>query len=260
MVSLLWLDQGFWSHAWDLFSRGILYPEVLEKSLQSGVFLSLYDYGYQSAFLFVFGMMGLVLDWQVQRRFSLLAWYFFVLFGWIAFGLFFYERLLIHLDAVLLLFAAFALFTFSQSFAGDRWGKVLFVGVCVGLFLPMALVMGRFRPAVSASELEKIQQFCQMMPEGAYVAATDSFYGPWLRGYCLDQRVFGPGLFVDNRWSYPDWQAFWAGDQKAIPELLGRYESEVYFYRGEQQFQLEFDSDVFEWVEGGWWRGAGEGL
>jgi len=255
MGGLLLLDQDFWRRAWDIFSQGILYPDLLEDSLRSGVFLSLSDYGYQTAFFFVFGMTGVVLDWKQRKRWPLLTWYFLVIFGWIAFGLFFYERLLVHLDAVLILFAGFAFSSFAYAFARDRWGKVLLTGVVFGLFLPIILVLNRFQPSVSASELERIEQFCKTLPAGAYVAATDSFYGPWLRGYCLDQRVFGPGLFVDNRWSYPEWQAFWTGDRKKIAELLSRYESEVYFYRGEQQFQMEFDEEVFEWVEGGWWRG-----
>jgi hypothetical protein len=255
-VALLALDPLFWQQSWDLFSQGIVSPDSLEDSLQQGIFLSLSDFGYQSALFFVFGMLGFVLDWKRRKNLSLLSVYFCVIFVWIAFGLFFYQRLLIHLDAVLLLFSAFALVHFARAVMVDRWGKWLIVLVFLVMMVPLFFTFKRFQPLIEFSELKKIERFCEQLPKGAYVAATDSFYGPWLRGYCLDQKVFGPGLFPDNRWSRSEWQSFWDRDLEVIPSLLERYDSEVYFYRGEQQFQLEFDAELFEWVEGGWWRNA----
>ena len=255
---LFWLDPDFWAGAWRLFSEGILDPGSLEMSLRSGIFLSLADYGYQSALFFVLGALGVALSWKDPKAFVLKT-YALVLFGWIAFGFFFYERLLVSFDAVCLLFAALAFCKFLEALMSDRFGKSFAVLLLLGISFPFGAAAFRYQPLIDSQELHSIRQFCASLPSQAYVAATDSFYGPWLRGYCPEQRVFGPGLFEHNRWSRAEWEAFWDGDAELLPELFSRYESVVYFYRGEKQYQLEFDAGSFTWVEGGWWKG-GKGL
>jgi hypothetical protein len=257
--SLLLLDTGFWSGAWSLFSDGILDPDGLESSLRSGVFLSLSDYGYQSALFFVFGVLGIVLSWKDGRS-NLLKGYCLILFLWIAFGFFFYERMLISFNTVLLLFSAFGLSRFYQILTTDRFGKFLGVLLAIGMVFPFGYTLQRYEPLVSHQELSSIQTFCATLAPNTYVAATDSFYGPWLRGYCPDQQVFGPGLFEDNQWSRSEWQAFWRGEVDSQQELLSRYDREVYFYSGKRQPQIEFSPDLFQWIEGGWWIGRGERL
>jgi len=96
-VLLLSLDTSFWTKAWEIFVTGLGSVEGIESSLQKGVFLSLSDYGYQSAFFFVFGMVGLVYELK-QRKMTAVSVYLLVLVVWIALGLFFYQRLLIQLD------------------------------------------------------------------------------------------------------------------------------------------------------------------
>jgi len=99
---LLASDMQFWKEAWGLFSQGIFHPEMVEASLKRGVFLSMSDYGYQSAFFFVFGIIAVFYEiWK--KKPTVLSFYFFLLLFWISFQFFFYQRLLIQLDALHLL-------------------------------------------------------------------------------------------------------------------------------------------------------------
>lgn len=251
-----WLEPSFWRQAWDIFSAGVTQPHELESSLRQGVFLSLADYGYQSAVLFVLGLLGAFSSLRHSRP-TILHAYLLILLVWIASGLFFYQRLLIQLDAILLCFAAVTISALWQVFRSDRFGRASLFFIALGLVVPSFLHWARFEPAISPQELSSIQTFCSELPEGTSVAATDSGYGPWLRGYCLRQLVFGPGLFEENRWSEAEWRSFWDGDTEVIARLLSRYEGVVYFYVGKKQPQIDFDQGLFEWVEGGWWKGEG---
>lgn len=249
-----WLEPAFWRHAWEIFSVGISQPSQLESSLQQGVFLSLDDYGYQSALLFVLGLLG----WFYTLRFSrptVMHAYLLVLLVWIASQSFFYQRLLIQLDAVLLCFAAVTVYRLWCHLRSDRFGRLSLSLLAVALIAPSLMTWARFQPTIDSPELVSIQSFCSRLPEGVYVAATDASYGPWLRGYCLRQRVFGPGLFEDNRWTEEEWRSFWSGERRSLPSMLRRYEHDLYFYVGKKQPPIDFDQGLFEWVEAGWWRG-----
>lgn len=256
VVFFSWLEPSFWRYAWDIFSAGISQPSQLESSLRQGVFLSLNDYGYQSAMLFVLGLLGWFYSLRSARP-TVMHAYLVVLLVWIVLQLFFYQRLLIQLDAILLCFAAVTMSTLWRVFRSDRFGQVSLFFIAIGLVVPSFFLWSRFEPTISSQELSSVEAFCSDLPEGTLVAATDSGYGPWLRGYCLQQRVFGPGLFEENRWSQAEWRSFWDSEEEVIPSLLSRYESEVYFYVGKKQPLIDFDQGLFEWVEGGWWRGKG---
>jgi len=112
---LLLVDPSFWSRAWDIFYQGIADVGELEFSLQQGTFLSLADYGYQSALFFVFGMIGVLLELKSKRP-TAMTIYFFLLLLWIALRFFFYQRLLIQFDAVLLFLRWFCRAAVRSSF------------------------------------------------------------------------------------------------------------------------------------------------
>jgi len=248
---LFFMFPSYWWGMWEVFSQGILGSELVEKSLQSGVFLSLSDYGYQSAFFFVFGFLGFFLEIG-ERRMRMLSVYFLVLFFWIAFRFFFFQRLLIQFDLLLIIYSAITLYQLYHRFIKDRFGQLLLVFIALGLFFPFAFALLRYEPMIEAEELQRIEEFCQDLPSEAILVATDAVYGPWVRGYCLEQHVIGPGLF-ENVWSREDWELFWAGNGKEIVRLLLPYRGDMYFYVGERQFPLALDSDLFRCVQDGWW-------
>jgi len=252
-LALLISDAGYWTVLWQQFSQGLADPTQIDLSLQKGVFITLEDFGYQSAFFFVFGVIGWLIEIR-SRRATITSLYFLVLLLWIMLRLFFYQRLLIQLDAMLIFYSALSVVRFVESFAHDRMGKILAVAVLLGMSAPFVMTLARFEPLVSATELARIETFCGQLDSGVYVAATDSYYAPWLKGYCLGQRAFGPGIFPDNHWSRSDWESIWKGDREKIAALLKQVDGPLYFYIGENQVQIELNPEQFEWVSKGWWR------
>ena len=83
--------------------------------------------------------------------------------------------------------------------------------------------------------------------------ATDSLYGPWLRGFgCHDTIV--PGMFEHQRWNYDEWTVFWK--QQVLPAirgLLGRFNKDIYLYVGELQTPLSLSDELFKKVEERLW-------
>lgn len=249
---MLLLDNSFWLGAFEIFSRALVDPSGVESSLRQGVFLSLSDFGYQAAFLFVFGVLGFIYEAK-EKKFNALSVYFLLMLLWVALRMFFFQRLLIQFDVVLIVYASLAFVRLYRSFAKDETGRMLFAVILVGVLAPFAVALYDFEPAVDDEELQGIVEFCEGLEPGVTVAATDSYYAPWLWGYCLDQRVFGPGVF-DNSWSRRDWKSFWTQDKKKVPELLSQYEGELYFYVGENQPQLEPEGELFSRVGEGWYK------
>ncbi|MDZ4216846.1 MAG: hypothetical protein U1C97_00835 [Candidatus Gracilibacteria bacterium] len=252
LVVVILADPMYWSGLWSTFFTGLFHLGSVEQSLQEGVFLSLADYGYQSVFFVVFGVLGVFLELR-QRRMSLPLLYLFFLVVWITLRMFFFQRLLIPCDAILIFFAGFALLRFWDIFKVDRIGKILCSLLFLGLIIPFCFELARFQPLISQGEIDDMSSFCDSLPSNTMVFATDAYYAPWIRGSCLSQRVVGPGLF-ENAWSRSDWEAFWLGDSARVQSLLKNYSGELYFYQGLRQRSIPFDPELFEQVDERWVR------
>jgi hypothetical protein len=250
----LWiLEPGFWADAWQIFSHGILQDGFLEMHLQQGIFLSLSDYGYQAAVLFVFGSLGWFFSFK-REGFTVLHFYVLLVLIWIFFELFFYQRLLLQLDMMMILFASYALFSFYRSFVQDRFSQVTFALITGLLALPLFLQVWQYEPFFEEAKLVEVSSLCESLESGVIVVAAESYTSPWLRGWCQEQVVFGPGLFA-NPWSYEQWQMFWAeGSLEEMRSLVSELERPTYFYHSQKQLQERFFPELFESVGEGWYQ------
>jgi len=245
MGLLFLIESGFWQDALEIFQTGLLSPGDLEVSLQEGVFLGLKQYGYQASLYFALGVGGLI--WTTKKEgWGLFQGYVLLVALWVFAGLFFSQRLLIQLDLALMIFAAL----FLEALMGkERWVVMVILGAAA---LPMVGHLWRFQPLISAEELANIETFCEELPEEAFIMATDSAYAPWMRGYCLDQRVIAPGMFEWNQWSKEQWVTFWRGDRQE--ELLSIYEGDLWLYIGKNQPEVLLSENTFEDLGEGWWK------
>ncbi|MDP3976212.1 MAG: hypothetical protein Q8P95_04840, partial [bacterium] len=248
---LLLFDLNSWIYSLQVLWKGVSDPLQLDSSLQSGLFLSLADYGYQAAFFFVFGLLGWLYDLK-KRGWNVVSFYFLILFGWIAIRFFFYQRVLIQFDVVLLMYSAVFLGALWRVQIGRLFKGLVAVGVTLGMIVPFVVSLADFSPMISEREWQGIRQFCGQLEPKTYVMATHSLYGTWLRGYCPDQLVIAPGMFEHDRWSLLDWRDFWRGDEGRLLELLRRYDTQLYLYVGEKQPQLRLSQDLFEELGSGW--------
>ncbi len=247
------VEMDFWTRAWQIFSQGVFGGDALETHLQQGIFLSLADYGYQAAIVFVLGLLGAFFSFKNEglRVFHI---YGLLMLFWIALGFFFYQRLLIQLDLVMIVFGAYSLALFYHSFARDLFSQASFLFLSLLLALPLFLQIYQYQPFFLNEDQQEIASFCSSLDKGVSLIASESFSSPWVRGWCLEQNVSGPGLFA-NRWDRREWELFWGeGDLEEVRLLLEEYERPLYFYSVQKELRKRFFPELFEIVADGWYR------
>ena len=216
---------------------------VIEFSGGAGTFFSITDYFFYSLPFIPFAITGLFFYRKVKQL--LIATI--VTFVFVIFELFFHNRLIIYLDIFVIIYAALG---FQTLIANKNWfGKMITYGFIILLLVQMSIVAVNSKPLISESEFEKINKFNNYVTQESTVIATDSYYGPWLKGY-LNAKVISPGLF-DDKINRTEWDRFWLGDSRQ--ELLNRYEKPVYVHVGERQPQYTFDQ-CFENVTTGFYQ------
>lgn len=246
------LDAGFWADAWQLF-RGSFVDGALETHQQEGIFLSLADYGVQAAFVFVLGVLGWVMSLR-KEGFTLFHQYSLLLLIWVSMRFFFFERLLIQLDMVLMVFAAFSMDRFMSHFVQDRSSRWISVLMLVTLSIPLLVLFSSYKPFISVPVQTEITELCDSLDADVTIGVGESASTPIVRGLCLDQIVFGPGLYA-NRWDFEDWQIFWEkGTNAEIQDILNEYARPLYFFSTKKQLQKRFVPELFERVGEGWYR------
>lgn len=249
---VLWMNPDFWHHAWMILKSGFMDASQLEFSLKEGVFLKLDEYGMMAMPVLVLGLIGVCRSF-VQKKCSIYSSYAILVLLWVLAGLFFYKRLLIQLDLVMILFAGavvWDLFSLMRS----RIMKGVFVALIVLMSVPFFQRVSDYRPVVSEQEFQDIVSFCENLDEGQYVMASDGRYGPWLRGYCLDQRVIAPGQFEHDKWTEDEWITFWRDPYQQSRDLFSRFDDVVYVFVGDNQQRLDLPRIIFRQVGERWYE------
>ena len=252
IAGLFFLNSSFWSQAWQIFIDGLLNPSQLESSLQSGVFIDLSQFAYQASLILIFAVIGWV--WTLlKKQVTYLHFYFFVIGTWIVLQFFFYQRLLIQFDATMVAFAAVPIALILEKKGYGPTLNALVAVFAIGVIGSWGVHLLQYKPALQDQELYAITSYCSQLPKESVIMATDSYYGPWLKGFCPQNTIVAPGIF-DNLWSREEWEVFWRGeDVDHIQKLLRRYSGELYFFVGDQQLKVPFPNELLSSQNKHWW-------
>lgn len=253
-VVLLFFDGRVWESGFLLLKDYLSGAEGLQPSMRNGIFIPLEQYLSTSLWYLGFAGIAVANSWRASGVRVLLC-FTAVALCWVLSRALFYERFLIELDLMLIVFAgslAVPLFdALWKSISGKLTVFVFSLSLLANLFFGVFL----YKPWMSDTELVQIRGLCSSVPTGAYVMVIDSVYGPWVSAFsCHDTIIPGMGDF--NRWNYDEWKLFWAHqDLKRIRELMQRYaDREVYVYVGERQVQLVLDPLLFQEVGNRIWK------
>lgn len=250
-IVLAVLFPEYWAAAWGIFSQALT-GHLADAHIQEGAFLQVTDFGYLGALVWSLGFVGVLFSFR-QDRISVFHVYGGLLLVWILSQLFFFQRLLIQLDLVLVVFAAYALDRGYRSlFEGSAlWVRGVFVLLCA---TPLMVSVWRYEVPFSASQLDTVTTFCDALPDGVTVVAAESSSAPWLKGWCPRHIVLGPGVFA-NRWDEDEWRLFWkGGTPEEVAVLLDEYARPLYFYSQQKELQERFFPELFEREQSGWYR------
>ena len=219
-----------------------------------GTFFGFGTYEWVSLAYLPFGLIGVIYV-LLQKKWSGLLFGFLINAAIVVFQLFFFKRLIISLDILLIIFAGAGLnYGFLES---KLISKKLASAAVILLLASSGIILleqvSHARPLVNEDQLEAVRWLALNTEPDAYVLAT-SYDAPWVLGWS-ERRVIAPGLFQWNIYNEQKWIEFLrTGDPEIAKEFLEPYNSSnIYVYHSKNRFNQmnleKFEGSSFETIE-----------
>lgn len=190
----------------------------------------------------------LAVGWLVyelrKKQFSFAGLMFLISGTMVATEFIFYKRLVIYLDLAAIILAGAALAYLLSRYAPKHAFAFLFGLLVIGLFIALPYTTSRPQ-LITPSELAAIKKIDGSTETLAYILNLNSIYAPWLEGWS-NRKTISPGLTRD-KWSYENWQIFWANnDLPAQKKLLAMYGgTPLYLFIGNFNFGFVPSTECF---------------
>ncbi len=201
-----------------------------------GTFISFFEYQFSSLVYLPFALLGTFYSIRKKQINFLFIWLI-INAAIVLFQLFFFNRFLIHLDIILLIFAGLGANLVIQE---RKWVGLGVIGV-----LLIASVYSITQESLKAKyqiitedDLSLIKELNNLTENNSIIMSYSSEYSPWILAYS-NRTIIAPGLFDENKWNESEWNEFWGNtpEERTI-ELMSRYDAArpIYLYTGTNIF------------------------
>lgn len=206
------------------------------ETVQGGTFFGPEEYKWFSLAYLPFGLIG-ALYLLIQKKWSTILFYLLINGIIVAFKLFFYNRLIISLDIVLIILASAGIYyVFLKSKDAPRYVTV--TAVCLLIFASGVITLENAytsKPLINEKQLDTVRWISSNTPSDSYVLAT-SYDAPWVLGWS-NRRVLAPGLFEWDNSGKGKWLGFLATrDPSEADNFLRKNNAEVYIFYSFNKF------------------------
>ncbi|MCD4843367.1 MAG: hypothetical protein K8R25_02665 [Methanosarcinales archaeon] len=228
-----------------LFNAAVTNIQTSEPSGGGGTFFGFETYEWVSLAYLPFGLIGLIYV-LLKKKWSGLLYGFLINSAIVVFQLFFFKRLIISLDLLLIILAGAGLnYGFLES---KLISKKLGIAVVVLLLISSGIILTdqvtHVRPLISDEQLQTIEQMAYNTEPDAYIFAT-SYDAPWVLGWS-DREVIAPGLFNYRMYTKSEWLRFLGTkDVEFSNEILSAWDDPVYIYYS-VNYLNRFELEKFE--------------
>lgn len=201
-----------------------------------GAFFGPEKYKWVSLAYLPFGLIG-ALYILIQKKWNAVLFYLLINGIIVVFKLFFYNRLIISLDIVLIILASAGIYyAFLKSRDAPRY--VTLTAVCLLIFANGIITLENaytVKPFINERQLNMVEWIDSNTPSDSYVLAT-SYDAPWVLGWSK-RRVLAPGLFQWDNSSKRKWLGFLAtGDPSEADNFFKKYDREIYIFYSFNKF------------------------
>lgn len=214
-----------------------------------GTFFDFGKYEWVSLAYLPFGIIGAI--YLLHRKMWNSLFLYFLINGIIViFKLFFFNRLIINFDIVLLILASAGItYTFLASRRIPRIAGIIFIGLLVisGGVITLQKA-GEVKPLMNEGQIRSLEWLSKNAEDDAFILAT-SYDSPWALAWGK-RKVLAPGLFEwDNR-GREEWLGFLAtGDPLEAENFLKNHDAKVYIFYSFNTFNFmnleKFNSTIF---------------
>lgn len=218
-----------------------------------GTFFGFETYEWVSLAYLPFGLIG-VLYMLFQKKWNSLLYGFLINASIVVFQLFFYKRLIIPFDILLIVLAGAGLnYGFLESkVVSKKLGSIAVILLLISSGIILVDQTANARPLINDDQLETIEWLASNTEPDAYILAT-SYDAPWVLGWS-DRKVIAPGLFQWDKHNRSRWVQFLrTEDVDEAKDFLSEWDGPIYIYhsknRGNYINLQKFDNNEFipEW-------------
>ncbi len=195
-----------------------------------GTFFGFEKYEWVSLAYLPFGLIGVIYV-LLQKKWSGLLYGFLINAAIVVFQLFFFKRLIISLDILLIIFAGVGLnYGFLQSEVPKKLGLAAVLLLLISSGIVLMDQATHSRPLVSNEQLDAVKWLASNTEPDAYIIAT-SHDAPWVLGWS-ERRVIAPGLFEWDKHNRSEWIKFLVTKDADISnDFLSMWEGPIYVYK-----------------------------
>lgn len=208
----------------------------LEAGESPGTFISFTQYQFLSLAYLAFAALGLFFTLKKGKLSFLVIWAIVnAIIVYLQF--FFFNRFIIHLDLVLIMFAGLG---FSLIIQEKKWlGVGILAILCISSAYMVTQESLRTKPQfITPGDISLIKELGAVTEPNATIMAFSKEYSPWILAYS-NRTVIAPGLFDENKWNLSEWNTFWYNStEENTIKLMEKYDTTrpIYLYTGTKSF------------------------
>lgn len=212
-------------------------PEQDPFKLKTGIFIDIKQYLHLSAFYFIPALLGWWL--MIKKRIFNAFFLFFSLTILMVFTKsYFYQRIIFFLDIFAIILAGGAINYFYNRFKETKLTLLFILSGFILVGSVLFLEIKNYQPLITRDDLGEIYKL-RVSENEAFILTESPEYAPWLYGWAgSDKKIIAPGLFWD-KWTLPQWQEFWDGDEEKQKELLALYDEPIYIFMPESDYSKD---------------------
>lgn len=197
-----------------------------------GTFISFVSYQFLTLAYLAFAIIGGLLLLRKKKFNNILLIWLIINACIVYFQFFFFNRFIIHLDIVLLIFASLGFVSLINN--KKKLGIIVLLIMLVSAGFLVAKESINAKPHIDKTELIAIE-YLQNTPQESYVMATSSKYSPFVLGYS-NRKTIAPGLFDYDKHNRAEWTSFWSAKNITdIKVFMDIYEKPLYVFIGKKQ-------------------------
>lgn len=207
-----------------------------ESGQSPGTFISFFEYQFSSLVYLPFALLGIFYSIRKKQMNFLFIWLV-INAAIVYFQFFFFNRFIIHLDIILIVFAGLGANLVIQE--RKKTGLVVLgILLIVSAYSITQESLKAQNQLITQEDIDLIQELGQITETNSIIMSFSQEYSPWILAYS-NRTIIAPGLFDENKWNESEWDIFWynSTEEKTI-ELMSRYDTNrsIYLYTGTKSF------------------------
>ncbi|MFC1948304.1 hypothetical protein ACFLXY_10350 [Chloroflexota bacterium] len=231
VIGTVVLITPFWLPRLDIYMETLLSAfSGMGEVGSSGTFYGMGTYLLSTLAYLPFSIIGVVYL-IINKKWNSVLFYSIINLAIVVFRLFFFNRMIIPLDIIMIILAALGIerTLLNREVTNRVLGSAAVIILLIATLLPTINKAINTEPLITEKQLDVIEWMSENTEEDAFILAT-SYDAPWVLGWS-NRRVIAPGLFEWNAQNKQEWFDFFkANDPIEAAEFLSLYEGTIYIY------------------------------